>query len=88
MHDNIIQDGYVVGRQENSLRNKPTQVLYLVGKVSTINTNRAIAACFSGDLPDYLLFPDTALFESLEALQKRQQELYLLGKGAKLHDFI
>jgi hypothetical protein len=84
IRDCIIEDGFIVGVASFTLKNKIPSYLYLVGKELDINTKRAISDCFGGDLPDYSLFsnPD-ALFESVEALQKRQKELYLWSKGVR-----
>ena len=86
--DNIIKDGFVVGRQTSEVNNKVPQTLYLVNEKEDSKRNIPPREHFSGDLQDFLIFPDTALFESLEALQKRQQELYLWSKGTKSQPFI
>ena len=84
IRDCIIKDGFIVGVATFTLRNKIPSYLYLVGEKPDIDTKREVSDCFGGDLPDYLLLsnPD-ALFESVEALQKRQKELYLWSKGAR-----
>ena len=88
IRDCIIEDGFIVGVATFTLKNKIPSYQYLVGREPNIDTKRDVSDCFSGDLPDYLLFSNpNVLFESVEALQKRQKELYLWSKGSKNHPF-
>jgi hypothetical protein len=88
IRDCIIEDGFIVGVATFTLKNKIPSYLYLVGKEPAIETKREASDCFDGDLPEYLLLsnPD-ALFESVEALQKRQKELYFWSKGCRNYPF-
>ena len=84
IRDCIIEDGFIVGVATFTLKNKSPSYLYLIGKEPNIDTKREASDCFGGDLPDYALFSNpNSLFESVDALQKRQKELYLWNKGVR-----